>query len=584
MGSTFRRVSFVFSIGALLGGVTGCGSNAAEQYPDASPSDGAVVPEAGGRDGGASVERPEPTGGAGNILLARGTAQLLTQGPACTSETGGTGDRWCAFATPSTTGFGEANLFVLNVSRAAAGVSISCEGSTVDPNCLRLTRGFAEDETHAALFQGDTLLYFDNNAVPYGWRPGMSNGRALVTNLSGDVHDCLPSSKGNSVLCLRDLSPQPNSKIQQSELLVGQLDSAASPPLTKVDTVIFNDPADGPTVQRFRVGFRPSGDYVAWSSRAEPGGPEILKVQKVGDDSTRVTVASDVSRWSISPTGNHWFWLSQFNYNTAGMRSGTLQMAPFPAGTAPTTLLPNVGDFSVARNGSLVARAMVNASRGDLKGIVDPVAAPTQIASIASGVIAVRGISPQGHVAYTKNVDTLFGFVDIHVNKLDGTGTPCAVLTQLTGHPSVLFLPGSGGMVWARITNLDSSIDDVFKYRESFTRLSDCSTSVVAADVGPRFGIAGDDAILAVQEYDGVDGTLRIQDVTGGTMVSAGQPALIHTRVDDYLPVATSPGAVIFTVNAGAAADGLYLHTVAAGTAPAADGGTPDTSSDTSAD
>ena len=52
-----------------------------------------------------------------------------------------------------------AALFVVNVTKAAAGTPITC-GAT-DANCLKLTDNFGEDDDHPAMFRGDTLVYYD---------------------------------------------------------------------------------------------------------------------------------------------------------------------------------------------------------------------------------------------------------------------------------------------------------------------------------------------------------------------------------------------------------------------------------------
>jgi len=301
---------------------------------------------------------------------------------------------------------------------------------------------------------------------------------------------------------------------------------------------------------------------VNWSSAQQMGGLEVLKTQKVGDDSTRITVATDVSLWTTSPDGTRWYWLSHFNYDITGMRSGDLQTAPFPAGTAPTTLMPSVGDFAVARSGSLVARAMVSNGRGELRAIPDPVVAPTAVVVLDTGVVAFLAIGSQGHVVYTKNVEPTFSFLDLYVQKLDGTGSVCTLTAKTDGQRSVVFLPGGGGLVWVQVTNLDSPIDVNLMYRESFTRLSDCTTMPVATNIG-SYNIAGDTGVLIEDDFDGTMGTLRLQTVTGGEVLGTQPPVLIQTQVNDYLAVAPSPGVVLFTVSANSTSDGLYLHLIA---------------------
>jgi hypothetical protein len=578
MNLIFRGLMF----GCLTAVIVGCGasSSSSNLYPDPQPVDAGGGKNVGGVDAGTDVTLPPPVAGQGNILLFTGPAEMISHGSACTNEVGATADRWCAFTSPSANSLDGLDLFVINVSKAVAGTAISCAGGNADTNCLKLTAGFFEEAStpfpHAAGFQGDTLVYFDTTGMGYGWRPGMVNGRALVAaDKAGAIHDCVPSAKGKSVECQMDLATQPVDGVTQVDLMVGRLDAVGDPPLVRVDTVISNDSTVGS--QRFRVGLSPDGEYFAWSSSATAGGVETLKTQKVGDPSTLITVATDVSRWLMSPDGSRWYWLSQFNYDTSGMRSGTLQMAPFPQGTAPVTLLSDVGDFSVTRAGAIVARTMVTKALGDLQAIPDPVGAPMNVTLLDTGVVGTVSIGPKGYVAYTKSYDSILQVLDLYVKNLDGNGMTCALTKTMNAVRSLFFLPGGGGVLWAQITNLaTAAITDPLDIREAYTRLSDCNTVTVASKIG-SFGIVGDSGVLIEDQVNGSDGTLSIQTVTDGATLGASPPVLIQTRVNNYTPVTTTPGVVLFTVAAGSPSDGLYFHpmdtSTGAGGPMSADGG-----------
>src|SRR3569623_1845123 len=297
-----------------------------DALPDASPP---------GDASGASDALSAPMTGAGAFRVVAGPAELLKNGPPCTSEAGSTSDTWCAFTAPSRFNAGGQALYVVDLTVAMTGAPIVCGGVTPVPNCLLLTSGFAQDDTHGGFFQGNTLGYFDSTATPYGWRPGMVNERRLaaVTAAGGDVHDCMPSRVGNAVTCIHDLpvpAGGPASTAVNSELLVGTVDPT-SPILPSIATVISS--ASAADQQRFQVHIvGEHGERIAWSSRAVPGGPEIRNQQLIGDPTTRQVVATDVSKWTVSTDGTHWGWLSQFNYKGSGP-SGTLQVANFPDGS-----------------------------------------------------------------------------------------------------------------------------------------------------------------------------------------------------------------------------------------------------------
>jgi hypothetical protein len=569
MDQTLR--GFFLGMATVL--VLGCGSGAhsGDNYPDAQTLDsggagGGGVPDGAAGDG-SDGSKPPPMSGGDNISLFLGPATFLAKGQLCTGEVGATGDRWCAFSSPSVTNLGNTDLFVVNVSRAAAGVAIACRGGNGDPNCLRLTGGFFEDTTRAAVFQGDTLVYFDLSGTPYAWRPGMSNGRVLASPATGNVHNCFAARKGTAVLCLRDLPASPADTVVQSDLLAGRLDGISDPPLTKIETVISQDPANA-KLRVFQDAFpTPAGDVVAWSSRATLDGPEILKAQTVDAAATRQTVASNVTAWSASPDGARWYWLSQPNALT---KAGILQSAPLPAGTAPTTLLADVVDFSVSASGGVAALT----AAGALRGFADPVGAPTVITPIDSGVLGILRVSPLGHVAYAKSIDSILGLIDLYASKLDGTGTPCTLTAQKENPIFASFLPGSGAIIWARITNLNIPIGDPLPTTAVLTNLSDCRTTTVASNVR-TLGTAGDIGVLFTNDGDMSDATLRVRDVVGGSTLGSATAKLIETRVDRFVSVFPSPGAVVFTVNADSPDDGLYLHLVTSPQA-GADGGTTD--------
>src|SRR5262252_8441450 len=172
---------------------------------------------------------PMPTG---SLVFQGNLAALLNNGPPCTFEEGATGDRWCAFFTQL--GTYPADLYVVNVSKAAAGTSITC--GTTDANCLHLTSSFTQEPStattiyHPALFQGDTLVYYDATWTPYAWRPGMTAGRALAVAdpTTMDVQFCTPSRKGTAVYCFRPLpaAMQTNANIFQVDLLAGPVAAA----------------------------------------------------------------------------------------------------------------------------------------------------------------------------------------------------------------------------------------------------------------------------------------------------------------------------------------------------------------------
>jgi hypothetical protein len=563
MNLTFRGTCFGTWFGLAAALALGCGSSSGAGY--VPEQDASATPDATTIDARPDVVVPPPPIGDGNVRLFSGSAQLLLNGQPCTSTVGATGDRWCAFVSPSKTNLSLLDLFVVNVSRAAAGTAVTCGSPVGDPNCLRLTGGFFEESQppapHGAKFVGDTLLYFDVTGVPYAWRPGMTDGRRLAIPIfAGDLHDCTAAAQGwLSIACLQDLPTQPPTGEVHSALVAGLLDSATSPPLVQVDTVISSNPLDA-NLPRFQFGFpTPTGDMLAWSSRATPNGPEILKAQEIDSIASQQTVATDVDRWTTSPDGTQWYWLSQFVST-----SGTLQTAPFPGGASPTTLLASARSYQVAPNGALA----VVSSTGDLGAIIDPVAAPGTITPIDTGVLGVIRVSRQGHAVYAKTLNSLLGFVDLYVKKLDGTGSRCTLTSQVDGEVFAAFPPAAGSVLWARV-DLNAPVGD--PPRGLFTSLANCTTTTIATAV-LGLATAGDNGVLFTDTATAVGGTLKLQNVIGGGTLDPSPPTVVQTAVDNFVTVFPTPGAVVFTVNASSASDGVYVHAFAS--APdGADGG-----------
>src|SRR5262245_11877768 len=86
---------------AVLAGIVaaGCGGGSAK-YPDASVNFDAAGRSDAGVDTGTL---PPPSSGPGSQLLVPGIAFLVGSGAnSCTSQVPASGDRWCAFARPST--------------------------------------------------------------------------------------------------------------------------------------------------------------------------------------------------------------------------------------------------------------------------------------------------------------------------------------------------------------------------------------------------------------------------------------------------------------------------------------------------
>ncbi len=515
----------------------------------AGAAGGSTAGAGGGGNGGQSGGGAGTGGGVvSGYKVFSGTASMLFDGPSCTGETGATGDRWCAFVALG--GASQLALYAVNVSRAAAGVAITC--GDADPNCLLLTPALGGDSSdptlHGTFFKGDTLVYYDQTLAPHAWRPGMTSGRLLATvSATYDAVFCTPAPVGTAVACLGLPASQPDLNLTQGELLAGKADGASEPLLAVIDTVIAANAADRGGTPRFSYGF-PSiaGDYVAWTSRATAAGPEVLKLQRAGDPASKMTIASDVHDWDVSPDGTQWFWLSAITSAGAGM----LQTASFPGGASPTDVLPTVLQYGLPPAGGKTIVAVTTA--GALVAIADPVAAPTTQIALATQVQTLLSFSDRGHVAFAKH---FFGrnLIDLFVEKVDGSESCAVNATTDVPYGSVHLTPGAGAAVWAR------SKSDGFD--GFYTRLADCQSMSIAPDVVVLASI-GDGVIVFMDRFDDATrtGSMRFRTVAAGHALQAGTPTPIADGVDTYTISGPAPGALVYTVNVGSGTDGVYVR------------------------
>jgi hypothetical protein len=587
MNRRSRNIYLGLAAGVFGALASGCGPNGTTgSYPDAEPGEGGMgtdssvpMPDGGGStDAGTDdAAKPEPVSGEGNVRVYGGQVapQFLNRGPTCTVEAGSTADRWCAFLAQSATSPTNRDLFVVNVSRAAAGTPVVCGGIMPDRNCLRLTRGFFQEEgtivPHGAFFQGDTLVFFDVFGTPYGWRPGMLDARVLAQASGGDVHDCFPASKGNAIMCLRDL-PESTLQLIVSDILVGRLDSAVEPPLTRVESVISENGADPSNAQRFQYGWvTPNGDTLAWSARPTALGPETLRMRKVDDAASLRTIATDVSHWKVSADGARWYWLSKL-----GTVTGHLQTAALADGSGVTTMIPDVHDFTTSSSGAVVALT----GTLELKSIRNPAAAPTVVTDLAIGVRGMMAVGAE-HVVYLKQFDPIFPLSDAYTKRIDGTqADPCTLTRQVDGiRYGFRFLPDSSGLLWARVTSLDVPIGDLPPIDAMVTNLTTCSRTIVGSKIGDGdWDLAAANGVTYIDQADGIDGTLRLRRFASPPALDPTPATMIHTRVEAFVSVFPPPGGILFTVNAGSTKDCLYLNVATGGqmgpTSGQNDGGT----------
>ena len=230
---------------------------AALRRPDAGDAGDAAEAEsasaadaADGADALDGAPKPLPEASPRSRLLVPGPAVLLGSGAdSCTNAVPATGDRWCAFGRPAIDRDWY-ELWVIDVTKAAAGVAITCDGA--DASCLRgcprvcsrskrlRLRGRRVQWRHSHLLHGDAPYpgTIDDPFVGVlrAWRPGWTSGRALTSDVG---RFCVGHERSDAALCFENLDGDGMVLNLTIELHAGRLSSEAGPALPKLDTLLL---------------------------------------------------------------------------------------------------------------------------------------------------------------------------------------------------------------------------------------------------------------------------------------------------------------------------------------------------------
>jgi hypothetical protein len=526
----------------------------ADAATEATPSD--ATPADDTSDGGFMP-------GVGSKLVVSGGIQLIGSGhDTCTNQVPATGDRWCGFAKPSAT-LGAFELWVVNVTKVAANVPVTCD--TTDANCLRLSRALYSDATTGFRgdgFDGDTLTYSElpttsaNGFVGAisAWRPGWSGGRVLTSN-TGVA--CNGHRASHAEICFENLVST-GTGVTTAELHAGILDSQSGGPLPFVDTILVTGATDAVGVQKWEASITPDGAKVAWSTRVAASGTENLDVQTIGDNTSRVAVASDVSQWIVTSDATAWLWLGAYNYDLNGTPSGTLQSAAFPSGTAVQTLGASVGDFKEAGTKGVLYRSAVSATGGKLMLAPDR-DAPAVVTMLDQGVASVFEVTTDGtRATYTKNIQSIGSNIILFDLWLSGAAgaAPCALTSTATGFLPPSFLSGGDMAAWGRFNSLTGEVQGVY------TKTSDCTTHAFASDLFSFAPVADEGYVFLdtlAPDPNVNEATLRYAKVANGALPPLGTPIQVRAGLAFATLLPSLPG-VIYTVSTGGAGDGLYVN------------------------
>jgi hypothetical protein len=218
------------------------------------------------------------------------------------------GDRWCVFyRRPGADGVGT-ELWVINLSKVAAGVTAACDGTS--PHCLLLTKTLWTNftfngPTHpfSHQFDGDTLIYYADAVPPskelyrgpvYAWRPGWRAPRQLT---SGQGIWCFGHRAKAIAHCLDNIVGDVKTP-ESFELRAGPLDEAGTEPLPSLGRI---RPLRANNTSGWQASFTPDGNHFVYSDLSPDPAVETLRMIATADlgRGTPRVLRNGISQWTI---------------------------------------------------------------------------------------------------------------------------------------------------------------------------------------------------------------------------------------------------------------------------------------------
>jgi hypothetical protein len=566
-----HRLHFRLCLALLLVGCGGKSSPAPDgpPAPDAAPADAPAdaVPAAAdaafdraadARDavvdagpqpdlGPAPMAQPLPANVKPPQRLLAATDHLTGEGEsACSSPAVATADRWCVFYRKGVDPLAE--LWVINVTKAAAGIVPLCDGTS--PDCIRLSTtlwtgfsftGPAHPFSHQ--FEGDTLYFYADNttgsqdryAGPVSaWRPGWAQPRALT---SGKGILCLGHHAKPLAYCIDALDGDPTHP-DTFELRAGSVDGTGPvPSLGRIR------PYRTTGAVAWQAGFSPDGEQFAVSS-LEPD-PEVVVLRAIAtkDIGTKpfTPLLYDASYWAISNDSKRIYY---FRAESGDLNS--LHAADFPTGAGEVRLSAGVHDFLLLGDG---AEDQGVGFLAELDNNIQAfrVARNSRVADSAVTIFSyggiLEGVVMSDDLRYTAWLDGRF--IARVVRSADLSACRLNLFSPTSAY-SPIFLRSAGLTFWAEDVTNDGIARDGF-----YGRPDDCGGRQRFAARVATYSTLGDRGLVYADESDGVQrATLKYVATTrAGDAWSLGTPVRVHEKVDEgsIVLVGSSPALVLYT-------------------------------------
>ena len=515
--------------------------------------------------------QPLPPGATPPKRIVPGNVRLIGwTGSACTNQipASGNGDRWCGFRRP-VVGSNDTELWVINVTAAAAGEPPPCDGSSA--NCLRLTSKLWTDEVLAGpaqdlahKFDGDTLIFTaggtSGSEGPYvgpiwAWRPGWPAARQLTA--AGLT--CYGHYRASTAECVTNIKYDGLAPIEL-DITAG---SVAAP----------TGPSELPTIARARV-YRTDHERAFWTTMSDAGDAVIysaprddnpaaasLRVVAIAEASTATSrvVLPDVMNWSLANDQAKVYYLA--NYTN---RAGALMMADFPSGANPVQLSRKTSRYVVLGEETTQDLGIGYFIDGTGRFLSEYRVIPDRADPFESKVVFrypgnLEGFRPSRDVRFTgyAKVDRNDGF-NGYMARNDGSGD--CIMSSQRDRPALTmrFLDNSGLVFWG-----EESDDDPI-YRDGWRGVPDgCHDKHRFAAHLAFHTAVGDGGLLFGDQFDNDTETmtLRYVKIDNGHDWPAAGPVKVRERVvQPVILLGPQRGQLVFRVSSDDATEmGLYV-------------------------
>jgi hypothetical protein len=471
----------------------------------------------------------------------------------------GNGDRWCAIAKPSLSAPGHTDLWVLDVTRAAAGTIPPCDGT--HPACQLMTSnlwtafptgGPGHPYSHA--FDGDTLIFYADSSTTaaqlhrgpvFAWRPGWPQPRQIS---SADGLLCVGHRSAAVAYCMDDLVGDPMHP-DTFELRAGALDPAATGPLSSLGRV-HPFRADGAIA--WQAAFSPAGDRFAISSPDPDRATETLRVIATADlgRTAAQEIVRDLTSWTITPDGQTLYFLRDEATGIAGDDILALYTAAFPSGSGPVRIAPAVRDYLVTAPGAAESSVGYLAPGNDPDEVhfrlLRDLTMPASAATIFSTRDELEGVSLSPDGRYTTWRDALLTAQvirnrDLGACVLNTTPAHHATMPQFSSDTQLVF--------WTQ----EASEDD--PRQEGFTATPECQGKRRFAEAVDVIIPIGDRGAVYTDAYEDhyFTGRLNVARIVGaGADRALGPPRHVQDGVSAVVTVGTDPLLLLFHKKLGA--------------------------------